>query len=103
MQHVTAGAHLPIFWLFEPTKRPDDRADHCLDSSFLQLGQKRLGLDPVGILCELSHLAVPINFLAQGDNQLAQASFESGTSGARVEHSVVAPHWLSFNRRPWEK
>ena len=26
-----AGAHLPNHWLFEPVKRPDDRAEYCLD------------------------------------------------------------------------
>ena len=31
MKRVAAGAHLPTPWLFEPTKRPDDRADYCLD------------------------------------------------------------------------
>ena len=34
MKRVAAGAHLPTAWLFEPAKRPDDRADYCLD--FLQ-------------------------------------------------------------------
>ena len=31
MKRVAAGAHLPTLWLFEPTKRPDDRADYCLE------------------------------------------------------------------------
>ena len=31
MKRVAAGAHLPISWLFEPAKRPDNRADYCLD------------------------------------------------------------------------
>ena len=31
MKRVAAGAHLPTPWLFEPAKRPDDRADYCLD------------------------------------------------------------------------
>ena len=35
MKRVTAGAHLPTPWLFEPAKRPDDRADYCLYCSFL--------------------------------------------------------------------
>ena len=45
MERVAAGAHLPTPWLFEPAKRPDDRADYswvtenradyCLDWSFL--------------------------------------------------------------------
>ena len=34
MRRVAAGAHLPTPWLFEPAKRPDDRADYCLDCSF---------------------------------------------------------------------
>ena len=29
MKRVAAGAHLPTPWLFEPAKRPDDRADYC--------------------------------------------------------------------------
>ena len=28
MKRVAAGAHLPTPWLFEPAKRPDDRADY---------------------------------------------------------------------------
>ena len=28
MKRVAAGAHLPTPWLFEPVKRPDDRADY---------------------------------------------------------------------------
>ena len=35
MQGVAAGAHLSTPWVFEPAKRPDDRADYCLDCSFL--------------------------------------------------------------------
>ena len=27
--YVVAGAHLSTSWLFEPAKRPDDRADYC--------------------------------------------------------------------------
>ena len=34
MKRVAAGAHLPTPWLFEPAKRPDDRADCCLDCTF---------------------------------------------------------------------
>ena len=29
MKRVAAGAHLPTPWIFEPAKRPDDRADYC--------------------------------------------------------------------------
>ena len=32
MKRVAAGAHIPTPWLFEPAKRPDDRADYCLDN-----------------------------------------------------------------------
>ena len=32
MKRVAAGAHLPIPWLFEPAKRPEDRTDYCLDT-----------------------------------------------------------------------
>ena len=35
IKRVAAGAHLPTPWLFEPAKLPDDRADYCLDCSFL--------------------------------------------------------------------
>ena len=35
MKRVAAGAHLPTPWLFEPAKRPDDRADYYLGCSFL--------------------------------------------------------------------
>ena len=31
MERVAAGAHLPTLWLFEPAKRPDDKADYCLN------------------------------------------------------------------------
>ena len=34
-KRVAAGAHLPTPWIYEPAKRPDDRADYCLDCSFL--------------------------------------------------------------------
>ena len=30
IKRIAAGAHLPTPWLFEPAKRPDDRADYCL-------------------------------------------------------------------------
>ena len=35
MRRVAAGAHLPTPWLYEPAERPDDRADYCLDCSYL--------------------------------------------------------------------
>ena len=31
MERVAASVYLPTPWLFEPTKRPDDRADYCLE------------------------------------------------------------------------
>ena len=38
MKRVAAGAHLPTPWLFELAKRPDDRADYCLE--YLQYWNK---------------------------------------------------------------
>ena len=35
IKRVAAGAYLPTSWLFEPAKRPDDRADYCGDCRFL--------------------------------------------------------------------
>ena len=35
MKRVAAGAHLQTPWLFEPAKRPDDKADYCLNCSIL--------------------------------------------------------------------
>ena len=42
---------------------------------------------------ELGHLAMPNIFLAQRENQIAQANFELGTSRSRVLRSAVASHW----------
>ena len=42
MQRVAADAHLPTPWLFVPAKRPDDRADYCLDCSFLPQWKHRV-------------------------------------------------------------
>ena len=39
IKRVAAGAHLPTPWLFESAKRPDDRADYCMDCSFLSTVQ----------------------------------------------------------------
>ena len=30
MKRIAAGAHLPTSWIFDPTKRPDDRTNYCL-------------------------------------------------------------------------
>ena len=38
MKRIAAGAHPPTPWLFEPAKRPDNRANNCLDS-FLNLSE----------------------------------------------------------------
>ena len=46
----------------------------------------------MSIPSELGHLAMPINFLALGKNQMAQASFEPGTS-----RSAAAPLSALFN------
>ena len=49
----------------------------------------------MSIPSELGHLAMPINFLAKGKNQMAQASFEPGTFRFRVLGSGwAAPYWL---------
>ena len=40
MKRVAAGAHLPTPWVFEPAKRPDDRADYCLGLPKLNLFRK---------------------------------------------------------------
>ena len=32
MKRVAPGAHLPTPWLFEPAKRPGDRADYWLSA-----------------------------------------------------------------------
>ena len=33
MKRVAAGTHRPTSWLCEPAKRPNDRADYCLDNN----------------------------------------------------------------------
>ena len=56
IKRVAAGAYLPTSWLFEPAKRPDDKADYCLDCSFLPQWKHRVlvftfewsGARPVG-------------------------------------------------------
>ena len=47
MNRVAASAHLPTSWLFEPAKRPDDRADYCpwRDSEKLYYPETRFRLD----------------------------------------------------------
>ena len=42
MKRLAAGAHLSTSWLFEPAKRSDDRADYCLDCSFLPQWKHRV-------------------------------------------------------------
>ena len=42
MKRVAAVAHLPTPWLFELAKHPDDRADYCLDCSFLPQWKHRV-------------------------------------------------------------
>ena len=34
IKRVAARTHLSTLWLFEPAKRPDDRADYCVDCCF---------------------------------------------------------------------
>ena len=65
MKRVAAGAHLPRSWLFEPAKRPDDRADYCLrekhefNSKMFDLGCI-LGLIPLTIF-QGSHFYVVLS------------------------------------------
>ena len=42
MKRVVAGAHIPNRWRFVPTKRPDIRADYCLNCSFLPQWKHRV-------------------------------------------------------------
>ena len=53
MKRVAAGAQLPTR-LFEPEKRPDDRADYCLDYSRLLPGRVQISLKYYFGLRELS-------------------------------------------------
>ena len=51
IKRVAAGAHVPTPRFFEPAKRPDDRADFCMDCSFLPSASTRysfLKLNGVG-------------------------------------------------------
>ena len=118
MKRVAAGAYLLTPWLFEPAKRPDDRADYCPDCSFLPqwkhrilvftlewsgvrpMGEQWWGLGPMSISSEVGHLAMPINFLAYGKNHMAMETRwknhvipKPGTSRPRVLCSAVAA-WL---------
>ena len=83
VKRVTAGAHFPTHWLFEPAQRPDDRADNCMGCSFLPsantknsfftagwtatrplagiVGRRGLGLMSAS---DMGHLAMPINSVA---------------------------------------
>ena len=105
MKRVVAGAHLPT-WIFQPAKRPDDRAhyylgtrrqsrllsgyqkierttvwapddraDYCLDCTFLPqytlewsdarpMSEQWCGLGPMSTTSELGHLEMPMDFLA---------------------------------------
>ena len=48
----------------------------------------------MSIPSELGHLAMPTNFLAQGKNQMAQASFVHEFFRSLVLRFAAAPHWL---------
>ena len=53
---------------------------------------------------ELSHLAVPINYITLGKNQLAQGSFEPGTSRLLVLYALPLRHsgWAYYKHaRIW--
>ena len=43
MKRVAAAVHFPSPWLFEPAKRPDDRADNCLGGGGAKNLPKRKG------------------------------------------------------------
>ena len=78
MKRVAADGYLPTPWPFESAERSDDRADYCLDCSFLPqwkdhvivftlvwsgarpMGEQWRGLGPMSISSELGHIAVPI-------------------------------------------
>ena len=48
MKRVAAGALLPTPWIFEPTKRPDDRAYYCLGCITVEIECKKyykIGVD----------------------------------------------------------
>ena len=88
IKRVAASIHLPIAWLFEPGKRPDNRAVYCLDCSFLPYSAStrysfhtwvewgaafwRWRPSPMSISRELGYLAGPTNFLAKRKNQTAK-------------------------------
>ena len=42
MKRVAASVHLPTARLFERAKRPDDKADYCLDGSFFPQWKNRV-------------------------------------------------------------
>ena len=44
MKRVAAGALFPNPLHFDPAKRSDDRADYCLDCSFLSLCKHRVSV-----------------------------------------------------------
>ena len=51
----------------------------------------------MSIPSKLGHLAMPINFVDHGKNQMAQESFQPGTFRPRVLRSAFAPHWLEVS------
>ena len=96
MKRPAAGAHLRMFLslrnaqTIEPTTAWT--AVEALGTRFyfewsgaLSMGEQWWGLTPgpMSIPSELAYLAMPINFLTQGKNQIAQASFQPGTTRSR--------------------
>ena len=66
MKRVAAGAHLPTPWLFEPAKRPDDRADNFLDCNLsvdLTVSSRGCQLPRIGKCMEVGWDAVYVTNL----------------------------------------
>ena len=75
MKRVAAGAHLPAPWLFQPSKRPDDRTDYCLDTPGLRKVKTRVSHEREMILHDIMAVGAKTTFLLS----LSRAIFVSGT------------------------
>ena len=58
------------------------------------MGEQWCGLGPMSIPSALGHLAMPINFLAQGKNQVGTSELEPGTSRFRILSLTTLRHTL---------
>ena len=119
MKRVAAVPYLPIPWFSEPTKRPDDRGDCCLDCSFLRWCTHQVlvftlewnGARPMDEQWwrarpneHSQRIGPPSNadyFPCLRENQMGQDSFEPQTSPSRVRCSAVAPKWLRQSNDPF--